>query len=160
MWNIHSSCDGIITIHDDDGTPLIRIGLEIKTKSDKMYSKMTRPDSDHMEQTTIYQAVLDLPLMWVLYYNKSDCNYSDSRAPNLFKFNRNLWENDLQMRFVVAHDHAERGEMGPATEGFHCKWCPWAHTCNPKILQRGASRAPLPPSARRALTKRLPVTKR
>lgn len=133
-WNIHSSCDGVITLCDEQLNPWMRVGLEIKTESDGQYSKLSAPRPKHIEQTTVYMATLDLPLMWTLYYNKSSSNFTPSCAPWLFKFNGTLWENELEVRFAKARHHAEVNSLPPRTEGMECRWCPYAYTCKPAIL--------------------------
>src|SRR5690606_11437879 len=100
------------------------------------------PESDHMEQTCLYQACLDLPLMWVLYYNKSNSNFTTPYAPWLFKFDRHKWENELQPRFAKAHAHAQSQQLPDRTEGQHCQWCPFAWLCKPKVLSRSMNSAP------------------
>jgi len=134
-WDIRSSCDGIITLHQD-GKPLIRIGLEIKSASLQEFEKLREPKNMHLEQTCVYMATLDLPLMWLLYYNKSNSNISPSFPPYLFQFNKKMWEQSLEGRFGYAHHLAEAGELPDREEGFHCRWCPFSWTCAPPSLSR------------------------
>ena len=133
-WDLHSHCDGVFTFWAPDNTMLLRVGLEIKTASDKVFSKLTKPEKYHLEQTTLYMAALDLPLMWVFYYNKSNSNITTSYAPYLFQFDPKLWET-LEMRFAQAHHLANTRQLPPGTEGMPCGWCPWSYTCQPKILK-------------------------
>jgi CRISPR/Cas system-associated exonuclease Cas4 (RecB family) len=142
-FDIYSSCDGIFTLLDEKREPLIRVGLEIKSSSAKEFENRRSPESDHVEQSTIYQACLDLPLMWVLYYNKSNSNITTSFKPWLFKFNTQLWEK-MQRKFVKSHHQAATQELPERAEGMHCKWCPYSYTCQPQITQ---SRQPLQISA-------------
>lgn len=138
-WGLSSSCDGAFTFWRWDGTQwvaFLRVGLEIKTSSAKSFEDRKKPESDHMEQTTLYQACLDLPLMWVLYYNKSNSNFTTPYAPWLFKFDKKRWEMDLEMRFAKAHHHAETRQLPERTEGKHCQWCPFSYACQPKVLNR------------------------
>jgi CRISPR/Cas system-associated exonuclease Cas4 (RecB family) len=139
QWNIRSSCDGVITIYEA-GEPLVRVGVEIKTKSDKEYAKLKAPEKQHIEQCTTYQATLDLPLMWLIYYNKSNSNFTPSRPPYLFRFDRWRWEEDLEMRFAWATHAAETGLTPDRSEGVYCRWCQFAHTCQPAILNRRSKR--------------------
>lgn len=138
-WDLSSSCDGAFTFWRWDGAqwvPYLRVGIEIKSASDGQFTKLQKPYPEHMEQTCMYQAVLDLPLMWVLYYNKSNSNFTTPYAPWLFKFDRHTWENELQPRFAKAHQHAQARQLPERTEGHHCQWCPFAWTCLPKSLNR------------------------
>lgn len=134
QWNIHSACDGLFTFKYM-GAPYLRVGLEIKTKSDKEYTKLKAPEPMHLEQTCVYMKALDIPLMWLLYYNKSNSSYTNSEAPFLFKFDEGLWEKKLVPRFKSFHAAAEANNIPAAVEGFYCRWCPYRWTCNPKSLQ-------------------------
>lgn len=133
-WDLHSSCDGIFTFFDEHGHAIMRVGLEIKTESDKQYDKLHEPRGYHKEQTTLYQAALDLPLMWTFYYNKSNSNITTSFAPFIFQFDAKLWE-QLEMRFAKAHHMASIKQLPQGTEGMHCKWCPYSYACKPQILK-------------------------
>lgn len=143
-WDLSSSCDGAFTFWRWDGqqwAAYLRVGLEIKSSSDSQFIGRKKPEPDHMEQTCLYQACLDLPLMWVLYYNKNNSNFTTPYAPWLFKFDRHKWERDLEMRFAKAHHHAETGQAPEKTEGMHCQWCAFGWVCKPKILNRPAYNA-------------------
>jgi CRISPR/Cas system-associated exonuclease Cas4 (RecB family) len=140
-WNIHSACDGIVTFLDEAGHPILRVGIEIKSMSDGQFDKVRQPQSDHKEQTTLYMATLNLPLMWVIYYNKSNSTITTSFPPFVFQFDKKLWEHQLEMRFAKAHHYAEKGALPPGTEGQQCSWCPFSYTCKPTILKpRGSVR--------------------
>jgi len=134
-WNMHSSCDGVFTFWHD-GAAYLRVGLEIKTKSGPMYDKLKKPDKDHAEQTCLYQKALDLPLMWIFYYNKSNSNWTNAVTPYLYQFDTRLWDTALEPRFLAAHQMAAAGQLPPTQEGRHCRWCPFAWTCNPNTLKR------------------------
>lgn len=148
-WDLSSSCDGAFTFWRQNREmppsygyawdPYIRVGLEIKTSSAPQYEERKRPEADHLEQTCLYQATLDLPLMWVLYYNKSNSNFTTPFSPWLFKFDRTLWERELEMRFAKAHHQAETQQLPDRTEGMHCGWCPFSYACQPKVLTKGGN---------------------
>lgn len=132
-WGAYSSMDGCFTFwHDNE--PYLRVGLEIKTKSGPEYDKLVKPDEDHLEQVNLYQAALDLPLMWLFYYNKSNSNWTNSEPPYLFQFDQRLWESELEPRFADSHQHAAAGTLPPRQEGMYCRWCPFAWTCQPSIF--------------------------
>lgn len=135
-WGIRSHCDGAFTFwwwDSVNGTwvPYLRVGLEIKTSSDAQFAKRRKPELDHTEQTCLYQACLDLPLMWVLYYNKSNSNYTNPSAPWLFKFDENLWRNELERRFQDSYARASSNQLPDRVVGLHCGWCPFKYTCRP-----------------------------
>jgi len=133
-WDLHSACDGIFTFWNPQGQAILRVGLEIKTESDKQYEKLREPRDYHKEQTTLYMAALNLPLMWTFYYNKSNSNITSSYPPYLFQFDHKLWDK-LEMRFAKAHGLAARSELPERSEGMPCSWCAFSHTCQPAILK-------------------------
>jgi len=135
LWNIRSSADGIFTFMGPDGQPELRVGLEIKTMSPDDYADLKSPQNDHMEQATVYMATLDLPLLWFLYYNKGNSNFTESSPPWLIQFDAARWNNDLEIRFARCTHMAQIGELPDRTEGFYCKWCHFAHTCSPTSIR-------------------------
>ena len=135
-WNLHSSCDGLITLCDLNGNPEVRVGLEIKTESDPQFKELKEPRPKHREQTNLYMAALDVPLMLVLYYNKSNSNITDSAYPWLYTFDKKLWEDKQLMRFAKQMYLASIGELPEKSEGIECGWCPYAWTCGPKVTGR------------------------
>lgn len=133
-WGIESSCDGVFTFLDKDEKPFMRVGLEIKSASDGEFEKIKEPKKDHSEQTCVYMACLNLPLMWTLYYNKSNSNITTSYPPFLSQFNKKLWE-DLELRFVKAQHLKDVDKLPEREEGMPCRWCPFSWHCMPSILQ-------------------------
>lgn len=125
-----SSCDGIFTFLDDAKVPFLRVGTEIKTKSDAEYKKLDGPEDKHVQQAHLYMAALDLPLTWILYWNKSNEHYTPSIAPYLIRFDPNIWQK-LEDRARIAIDFANRQELPHPEVGMGCRWCPYAYTCNP-----------------------------
>ena len=89
----------------------------------------------HREQCSVYQAALDLPVMWTLYYNKSNSNISAASPPFVQEFDAPLWL-ELEERFRVVHEHRERRTLPARREGYHCRWCAFAWTCKPRCLVR------------------------
>lgn len=152
---IHSSTDGIFTFWYLS-EPIIRILLEIKTKSGPEFDKLKTPAVDHIEQSHVYMGTLNVPMTWLLYYNKSNSNFTDPEPPFLFRFNDKLWS-DLEMRFLRSNHMAETNNLPPRTEGIHCRWCPFAYTCNPEFLTRFSS---APPVSSSVASRRLGVRKR
>jgi len=141
--DLHSSCDGVITILQDD-IPQVRVGMEIKTEADKGYSSLKAPRPYHLEQTCIYMAALDLPLMWTLYYNKSNSNIIPSISPFLFQFDWDLWE-EIEMSCTRILHLAGLKQLPERTEGMHCDWCPDSYTCKPYILAKRTTNKPRNP---------------
>ena len=131
--DIYSSSDGIFTFLKDK-KPFIRVGLEIKTTSPNVFDKLNKPYPEHIEQSIMYMACLDLPVMWLLYYNKGNSNITTPYTPWLFQFDERLW-NRIQMRIVKAEHNARTKQLPERDEGMQCKWCPYAYTCQPISLK-------------------------
>ena len=118
QWDIYSSCDGVFTFEDKEtGEPYLRVGLEIKTASEKDFDKLHEPKEAHRKQTCVYMKCLDLPLMWTLYYNKSNSNFTEPRAPWLFQFNPKLWRT-LEQRISRALSFFDASTLPKREEGF------------------------------------------
>lgn len=139
VWEMYSHCDGMFTFYDAQDEPILRVGLEIKTESGPQYDKLVKPRDAHMEQTCFYMAALDLPLMWILYYNKSNSQITNSEPPWLFQFDEDKWK-ELQLRFGNALYQADIGELPAKEEGMQCGWCPFSWTCQPSYRRRGKNR--------------------
>lgn len=135
QYDVHSHCDGVFTYHNANGEPYLRIGTEIKTKSDPEFEKLKKPEQSHLEQACIYMKMLDLPLMWFFYYNKSNSNWTKPSAPYLIAFDHQLWAR-LENRINAAYDHKNRNELPKREEGKPCEWCSYAWHCKPTYLQR------------------------
>jgi hypothetical protein len=133
--NAYSSCDGIFEFYHQ-GSCYLRVGLEIKTMSDKEFDKTKAPKEDHFEQTCFYMRMLDLPLMWVLYYNKSNSFTTPGAAPYLYQYNPRLWDNTLRPRILAAYQMAHNNQLPAKQEGMPCDWCPYGHTCKPSYLSK------------------------
>lgn len=141
QYTVYSSADGVFSfVHE--GWPYLRVGLEIKTESGPQYEKLLRPRDYHNEQTCLYMKVLDLPLMWTLYYNKSNSNLVPSSPPWLFQFDHHLWATKVEPKIAGAHQFVREGRLPPRTEGFYCTWCPFAWTCKPPSAHRGPKYGP------------------
>jgi len=129
-YGIYSSCDGVFAFSD------VRCGLEIKTASPKQFeTKLRQPSEEHLDQATIYMACLDLPLMWILYYNKGNSNFTTPHAPFLFRFNKSRWE-ALEARFIRANFMAEKAQYPEREESMACSWCPFSWICQPNRLMK------------------------
>lgn len=139
-WGINSSCDGIINFMDEPGgPPILRVGLELKTESPDEFAKLKKPRDYHLEQATVYQASLDLPLMWTFYYNKGNQNTMPSKAPWLFLFDHHLWA-ALEKRFEARHADAKAKNLPDRIEGIKCEFCAFSYLCDPEHLKKKAKR--------------------
>jgi len=142
-WKIHSHCDGIFTFLNEQYNPYLRVGLEIKTMSADMFDKATKPLDYHLDQVCIYMKALELPLMWMFYYNKSNSNWTKPMAPYLITFDHKLWGR-LEQRMMHAYTVSGSGQLPERQEGMPCTWCPFAWTCEPTTLKRRNSPSPKP----------------
>lgn len=135
QWDINSRADGVFTFIEK-GSPVLRVLLEIKTKSPDEFSKLKEPDEEHVEQAHVYMASLDLPVTWFLYWNKGNQNYTGTDLkPFLYKFDQKIWSR-LEERFAQAHMHVAEGTLPAREESILCEICSFSHTCKPKYLQK------------------------
>ncbi len=135
-WNIHSSCDGILThLKRNEDTwkmqPYLRYGLEIKSASTGSFASLRKPYPDHVEQVHVYMAVLNLPMCWIMYYDKNTQNITPSVSPWLVKFDAKIWEM-LERRFSGWFDHLKNNTVPEAKPGKHCEFCPYQQPCKGK----------------------------
>ena len=142
-FGIYSSCDGIITMRtrgqDGNLVDLVRVGLEIKSASPAEYEKMNSPKEAHSEQCQVYMACLDIPLFWVMYYNKGNEGFTPSRGSFLTTFQHHLWDK-LATRFSHWLELKEAGQLPDREEGLPCEWCPYLWTCEPAYRRRAPKR--------------------
>ena len=164
--DIYSSCDGAFTFYDGiGGPPILRVGVELKSASPGEWAELKKPKADHVEQSTLYQKLLDLPLMWTLYYNKGTQAMTKSEHPWLFRFNERLWS-ELETRIEENHgwarDASETGDFPKRIEGIGCEFCPYSWTCGPAYLKKKAAKEAAKKARNRttrlARRLRLPVT--
>lgn len=129
-----SSCDGVFEMfHPGDDLPYLRIGLEIKSEAPDEWAKLKEPRQKHVEQSHLYMKALDLPLVWYLYWNKGNQNYTATRHPFLAKYDPKVWAK-LEKRAQECLDSADRNELPDREEGISCRWCPYAYTCEPTTV--------------------------
>jgi len=134
-----SSADGLFTFYDQEENIYLRILLEIKTKSAPEFDKIKQPDKDHVQQVSLYQRLLDVPLTWILYYNKSNSNYTPPKTPWLIPFDVNAW-NFMDSRAKHIHLLASQNQLPDREEGRHCTWCPFERPCEPAYTRHAQSR--------------------
>lgn len=138
-YDYSSSADGVFTFLDETGVPYLRFGLEIKTMSDKEFEKNKKPTAKHHEQGTFYQKNLDLPLIWYLYYNKSNSNWTRPEAPWIIPFDNKEW-GKIEAKSESVHLHVVNNNTPDREEGMHCKWCPFTKQCQPTMLKLHSTR--------------------
>lgn len=134
--HLYSSADGIISFRDDFlGPVVLRIGLEIKTKSPKEYEKLKEPDPEHIEQCHVYMKALDLPLMYIMYINKGNQYNTSSLPPFLIRFDPAIW-NKLETKCNKILMMVAANEIPDREEGILCEFCPYGRICEPEYLKR------------------------
>lgn len=142
-YNIHSACDGVFTFYEDNPnneqktpSPVLRVGLEIKSEAPNGYESLRAPKPEHVRQGHIYMACLDLPLMWFFYMNKGNQNNTESSHPYLIPFQSEVWR-EVEERCQEALALAARKELPPRTETIVCEFCPWSYECKPDNAKWG-----------------------
>jgi hypothetical protein len=63
---VRGSCDGIL-IRRSDG---YRFGIEIKTKGNDAFNKLTKPDPDHILQASLYAKLNNVWWITIIYWDK------------------------------------------------------------------------------------------
>ena len=143
-----SSCDGVFTFFEQS-YPILRVGLEIKSKSEKEYVKLKGPEDKHVDQSIMYMKTLDLPLVWYLYWDKTRQCFTPTQRPYLARFDPVIWAK-LEARAHKVLAMAERNQLPEREEGIHCRWCPYQYTClPPSVKAPHGGRVHLPLSGRR-----------
>lgn len=138
-----SHCDGVFRFYDNNEL-VLRIGLEIKSASEREFAKLNRAQDKHRKQAHLYMKCLDLPLNWYLYWNKGNQNITPSLLGGFLEpFDTNVWE-DMQRRTIYCLSMAEKLELPDREEGFHCSWCGYAWTCQPSVNVKASYRNPEP----------------
>ena len=161
-WGIHSSADGVLTFYEkkpidskafgqwaegdvDCRTPIRRILVEIKSKAPDAFDKLRAPESDHIDQATVYMACLNIPLTWYMYWNKGDQTITPSAGPFLQPFDPKRWAK-IEERMAEAWDYLEKEELqgklpdSKKDEGVLCEFCPYSWTCQPGYLNNRGKR--------------------
>lgn len=133
QYQYYSSCDGLFTFFGPNGAPYIRILIEIKTMSKDEWEKNNSPTDKHVQQGTFYQKLLDAPLIWYIYYNKSNSLITRPTAPWIVPFNDRVWAG-LEQKSVQLHTLKAQSQMPEREEDLPCTWCPYTKLCEPKTL--------------------------
>lgn len=129
-YKFSSSTDGVFTFFNAEDEPYLRVGLEIKTMARDEFDKLNKPKEEHVMQATFYQKLLDIPLMWFLYYNKNNSNYTQPTTPWVVPFDKNMWAR-IESRAQQVHKLVDSNALPEREEGMRCSWCPYSTTCNP-----------------------------
>jgi CRISPR/Cas system-associated exonuclease Cas4 (RecB family) len=136
-WNIYSHCDGRFTVRNTwDGPAIYRSLLEIKTMSPAEFKDLKAPKEEHIGQAHVYMACLDVPMIWLLYWNKGNQNTTGTDNPNfLIKFNPRKWK-ELEARFERVHQAAALERLPDREESIRCEFCAFSQHCQPSILDK------------------------
>lgn len=128
--NIHSRCDGVLTFYGEDGAPMVRLGIEIKTESSTSWKTLKCAKSEHVDQGMLYMACLDLPAMAFIYINKDsgDCTPFSSEFVKPYQPHR--WEALRARAEKALASHADNILL-PREKGYHCMFCSYSQACGP-----------------------------
>lgn len=145
-WDIQSHCDGMFVVRDEwDSSAAFRMLLEIKTASPTEFAALTKPKPEHIEQAHVYMACLDVPMVWLLYWNKGNQNTTGTDNPKfLVQFSPRVWAS-LEERFEKVHQAAALEQLPERTESVVCSFCAFAHECKPTIVNKTGRGHPTPP---------------
>lgn len=116
---IHGHCDGVLNAE----------GLEIKTMGSNGFRKLTKAKTEHIEQATIYGAILNLEAVTYLYVNKNDSDIRSFRVG----VDRSVWHK-VATRAESIIQVVNRGDLpDPIDKPSTCKTCKYAWTCKPEL---------------------------
>lgn len=134
--DLHSSADGLFTFFREDST-WFRVLLEIKTEAEDGWNGLKEPRDYHVDQTHVYMHALNVPICWVLYFNKATQAMTNSKEPWLVRYNPAIWAR-LEERIYEVLFYRDISVLPPAEESFTCTFCKYRgpSLCNPKILQK------------------------
>jgi len=114
------SADGLLDL------PYDRRLLEIKSISPKGFKGLAKPKSEHLMQAHCYAYMLDAPMLWFLYYEKS---LGEMR---LFTetFDKRIW-GKVTDKLERIERCVEKGNPPPKELGYTCKECRYSWCCDP-----------------------------
>jgi len=134
-WDIQSHLDGLFVLREHVlGPAVFRMLLEIKSASPDEFAALNEPKKDHIEQSHVYMAVYDVPMTWVLYFNKGNENYTKPEGSFLVKFQPERWA-ELEQRIAWVEQRAAEGVLPDREEDIRCQFCPFSWHCLPATLQ-------------------------
>ncbi len=141
--HLDSSTDGLFTFRRSlQEDPHLRILFELKTESPDGYSDIKKPKPEHVEQVHLYMRALDVPLCWIMYFNKGDQNNTTSYHPWLLAYDENVWRRiEAKCRQILRM--AELRTPPDRVEGIVCEFCPYRDkdVCAPAYLARRTAKA-------------------
>ncbi len=117
--------DGILTLWNDR-----KILIEIKSANDEVFSnrrKWKKAKPEHFDQANIYAFILGIDIIWVIYYNKNNCEFEIFEQPI---DNKKAEKQILKWRKV--YGVYERGELPvrPYKQtSKSCVFCPMKERC-------------------------------
>jgi len=120
---IVSTTDGIFEIKLGNQ---IRFGLEIKSIKTELFDKLNGPKPEHIVQSTLYMACLDLPLMNILYYNKN----TSSILEFPLVFDPEIWK-AISKKILFVRMAAIENSPPPRECSMFCYECRYFHICKP-----------------------------
>ena len=100
--------------------------LEIKSISPKGYEGLTRPLPGHLLQAHCYAHMMDTPLIWFLYFNKSN---GEMRTFDAI-FDKKIW-NQVVDKLDRVERCVQKGNPPPKEIGRGCNECKFAWHCDP-----------------------------
>lgn len=137
-YNVYGHADVVLTVRDCMDSSLdMKILVEIKSISEKGFEELKSPKAEHVQQAMLYMKCLDIPVGWIIYWNKGTQVLSEPEAPFIFPFKESVW-NIVENRIlkVINSTSFSQQSLLDREEGMHCKFCSYAHLCQPKILFR------------------------
>ena len=130
--NIKGSADGLIIVQDDHNV-YMRVVYELKTMADASWQKLTKPQSRHIAQATIYSHCLDADVILFQYYNKnSDVSKFFYVEPDVA-----AWQNACNQIDTVRGALDNGTEVDAEYSMWECKSCGYYYDCRPELRDLG-----------------------
>lgn len=102
VW-LRGSCDGVLIKREDHN---VKVGLELKTKGHEAFMALTKPDPLHVLQARIYQKLMGLKWITILYWDKDKHFLKEFPV----KYSAKAWK-EIKARVAFLHGFVERGEL-------------------------------------------------
>jgi len=147
LLNMGGTCDGVLTV-ELDGTDR-EIGIEIKTASTSVITKLKKPSNRYLDQGATYVHSLGLDAIIFLYEDKNTQQLYE--FPYLASELLTRWQR-IEERITGVNDHLKRGTWPQRMRSSDCKECAFRAECRP-YAQRPINYRSLQPRLRQVIGK-------
>jgi CRISPR/Cas system-associated exonuclease Cas4 (RecB family) len=126
--NIAGRADGLIIVQQDTGE-YTRAVYELKSMADASWQKLTRPQTKHIAQATIYSKCFDATAILFQYYNKN----GDVSKWFYVEPDEGAWESARAQIGKVRDALSSGGDVPAEYSMWECKSCSYYYDCKPEM---------------------------